>query len=786
MRTQLIAFLLLTSYILSADPEDEPVVEKPVDTVSYSNPKRLYDDSTLVVDKKEVEFDSKVTSKQVVDEMGFGWNLGNTFDAFSDKKQNQGLESETCWGVTKTSEEIIEGLVTKGFKTIRIPVTWHNHLIDKRYTIDPDWMKRVKKVVDWSISKGLYVIINSHHDNAGFSEDPIEYGKGYYPLRKDLEQSTAFLFNVWSQISAAFNNGYDHHLIFESLNEPRPAGTACEWTFKKGDPLCEESASVLNEFNRIILKAIRESGGNNEKRFVMVPPISAAYGSAVTSDFIIPGDKKYNPKNSKLIVSVHMYLPYNFAMNSDMKFKNFEEGYKNEVVGDFKTLYEMFVLKGHHVVIGEMGTVNKNNTESRIKWAKMFIENSRKYQMSAILWDNEAFDNRKSSAEVFGSYHRKDLTWENDTLINTYIKYASTKFIDKPRQEFQESLIDSPMEFNDWTLNFPLGMSAFSTFNSYSKLVISTEDPHSYTPEYRTLILFLGDWSAKLNITEDEMDGSDFYELGSISIREGISKAKITLNEYNMKLAKERGLIIIGYGFTITKITISGPKLAGFEPMKLTRSKEDNQYVNLYFSENATKIADKINFVNPYHNLNEKVKCKLSKKNATVVNCTGLFDFTGEYKIADDKGVVLNSLSLNVVPASGEKYDINNLLETKVNLDDFRMLPTLHFPPSVFSEVDKNTTLVIETGEITIKPSYRTLYLFKGETLNAFILDSLAVNFDVAGDGGIGVSEGKSRVKISLSGIYKDLLNKGLTIKGYGFSVDAVYLTKEKSKPKKE
>ena len=785
MKTQLFALLFLISYILTFAPDD-PVVEKKVDTLTYSNPKLVFDDSTLVIDKKKVEFDKKVTSKQVINEMGFGWNMGNTFDAFSDKKQNQGLESETWWGVTKTTEEMMEGLYSKGFRTIRMPVTWHNHLIDNKYTIDPDWMKRVKKVVDWAISKGLYVILNTQHDNAKLSEDPIEYGKGYYPSRKDLEESTKFLYNVWSQISAAFNNGYDHHLIFESLNEPRPAGTACEWTFKKGDPLCEESASVLNEFNRIILKAIRESGGNNEKRFFMATPYSASYDSAVKSDFIFPSDSKYNPTNPKILLSVHIYRPYNFAMNADMKYTKYEESYKNEIVGYFKTLYEKFILKGHYVVIGEIGTVNKNNTEARIKWAKMFIENSRKYQMCACMWDNENFDNTKSASEVFGNYHRKDLTWENDTLIDTYIKYSSTKFIDNPREEFKSNLMEKPMEFNDWSLNFQLGMDVFSSFNSYSKLCLTTEDPESFTPEYRTMILFLGDWSDKLNITEDEMEGTNFHELGSVGIKKGTNKVKITLNEKNMNLAKERGLIIIGYGFTISKIFISGPKLAGFEPMKLTRSKENEQYVKFYFSENATLFANKLKFVNNYNNLNEKVKCKVSKKNETIINCTGLFDFTGEYRITDDKGVFLTTLSLNVVPASGEKYDINNLIESKVNLDDFRMLPTLHFPPNVLGDVKKDSILVIETDELSLQPSYRSMYLFKGETSNIFHFNSSDVNFNVASDGGIAVSKGKTEVKINLKGVYKEFLDRGFTLKGYGFSVKAVYLQKEKSKKEED
>ena len=772
MKIQALLLISIFFFVFSRAPEDEAVV----DTVTYSNPKITFDDSTLVVDKKEKKFDDKVTSKQVIDEMGFGWNLGNTFDAHSGKKQNEGLESETSWGVDKTTEESIEALYTRGIRTIRIPVTWHNHLIDNSYTIDPEWMERVKTVVDWSISKKLYVILNTHHDNAAFTEAPMKYGQGYYPSRKDLEESTQFLYNVWTQIAAAFNKGYDHHLIFEGLNEPRPMGTKCEWTYTKGDPICEESASILNEFNRIILKAIRESGGNNEKRFYMVTPLAAAYGAAVTSDFIIPGDSKYNPDNSKVLLSVHMYLPYNFAMNADMSFTKFEEAYKNEVVGDFKTLFEKFVLKGHHVVIGEMGTTNKNNTEDRIEWAKMFIENSRKYQMSACLWDNEYFDNSKSPSEVFGHYHRKDLKWENDDLMDAYIDSASTELIDNPREEFKSSLIENPMEFNDWSLNYQLGMGVFSSFNSYSYLCLTTEDPESFEPEYRSMILFLGDWSERINITKEEMKGADFYELGSVSIKKGKNNVTLTLNEKNMKLAKERGLIIIGYGFTISRIYISGPKLAGFEPMTLTKSKDKEQTVKFYFSEDASVLEDGIKFVNNYNDLNKKVECKLSKKDETIIECTGLFDFTGEYGITDDKGVCLTSLSLNVVPEPGKPCDINNLLECKVNLDDFRMLPTIHFPPSVLEDVEKDSTLVIETDDYTLEPSYRTMYLFKGESSNIIRFNSTDVSAKVHADGGISVDEGKNDIRFKLAGYYKDFTDKGFTIKGYGFAVKAVYL----------
>ena len=56
------------------------------------------------------------------------------------------------------------------------------------------------------------------------------------------------------------------------------------------------------------------------------------------------------------------------------------------------------LLKDTNVVIGEMGSVNKNNTQTRNEWAKYYIRNARKFHMSCILWDNRDFDNKKRSS----------------------------------------------------------------------------------------------------------------------------------------------------------------------------------------------------------------------------------------------------------------------------------------------------------------------------------------------------------------------------------------------------
>lgn len=86
---------------------------------------------------------SKMTANEFVKEITVGWNLGNTLDA-TDRK---GLSSETSWGNPKTTKAMIKAVKNAGFNTVRIPVSWGNHL-DSKGKIDKKWLDRVQEVVD--------------------------------------------------------------------------------------------------------------------------------------------------------------------------------------------------------------------------------------------------------------------------------------------------------------------------------------------------------------------------------------------------------------------------------------------------------------------------------------------------------------------------------------------------------------------------------------------------------------------------------------------------------------
>ncbi len=247
-------------------------------------------------------------SIDMVKELKLGWNLGNTLDA-----TGSGLASENAWGQPTTTQEMIDFVKESGFTTIRIPVSWSNHT-DAEYNISENWMDRVEEVVNYAYNAGLYVIINSHHDNSK-----------YYPSDEKIEESCKYLEVIWKQIAERFKD-YDHRLIFEGMNEPRLEGTNKEWWFSSTDPEGVASIKCIVRLNQLFVDTVRASGGNNADRYLMVPSHAASADNALNDAFVMPTDTVEN----RLIVSVHAYSPYDFAMNAN-GYKEWDGSHDNEL-----------------------------------------------------------------------------------------------------------------------------------------------------------------------------------------------------------------------------------------------------------------------------------------------------------------------------------------------------------------------------------------------------------------------------------------------------------------------
>mgnify|MGYP001362522916 CR=1 FL=1 len=179
-----------------------------------------------------------------------GWNLGNTFDAVDANWIADKLQYETAWAGVKTTPQLFETLKSAGFASVRIPVSWHNH-VDADFVIDADWLARVREVIGYALDAGLFVIVNTHHDI-----DPAFV----YPDEAHLESSKAYLTAIWSQLAEAFRDT-DERLIFESLNEPRLKGTSLEWWLNSGDARSAEAVRCINALNQSFVDTVRASGG---------------------------------------------------------------------------------------------------------------------------------------------------------------------------------------------------------------------------------------------------------------------------------------------------------------------------------------------------------------------------------------------------------------------------------------------------------------------------------------------------------------------------------------------
>ena len=89
--------------------------------------------------------------------LGLGWNLGNQLNAVDNwSNPGQVVASETAWGNEPATQATFDGIAAKGFKWVRIPVTWQGHVgAGPDYSIDKAWLDRVEELVGYAMKLKL-------------------------------------------------------------------------------------------------------------------------------------------------------------------------------------------------------------------------------------------------------------------------------------------------------------------------------------------------------------------------------------------------------------------------------------------------------------------------------------------------------------------------------------------------------------------------------------------------------------------------------------------------------
>ncbi|MFT7560186.1 MAG: endoglucanase [Flavobacteriales bacterium] len=311
-----------------------------------------------------------ISAQYAVAQMGKGVNLGQMF------------ESDQHPPTMEKAVPKIDAYYDRGFRNIRIPVTWTEKIADVymanpdtgRVHRDGDRLGVLKEVIDYALSKpGMYVVLNAHHEK-----------------RLKDENRAAVLEQLWHDISDIFKER-DHRLIFEILNEPHLTST---------DPMLPEN---LRKMTELAYKNIRIDDKN---RLIAIGGNQwfAAGEMAKTWPNL---DQVGGGKDSHLMATFHHYDPWEFSGDSQ---GDYADKWTDENISEpMDTMIEWSKTIGNNmpIFIGEWGVgwgsrygeMRCNNI--RLWYSKFDKEYASKKGIATVLWDDggwfKVFDHNTNS-----------------------------------------------------------------------------------------------------------------------------------------------------------------------------------------------------------------------------------------------------------------------------------------------------------------------------------------------------------------------------------------------------
>ncbi|ASB50110.1 cellulase family glycosylhydrolase [Alkalitalea saponilacus] len=315
------------------------------------------------------------TASELAQDILIGWNIGNSLEVPS---------GETGWGNARTTQALIDAVQAAGFNAIRIPCAWNSYADQNTAEIDPNWLARVKEVVDYCINNDMFVIINTHWDGGWLEENP------FYSKQDEINlKFTAF----WEQIATYFRD-YDERLLFAGTNEVRA---------DYGIPTTEH-ITVQQSFNQNFVTTVRSTGGRNAYRNLIVQTYNTNIDHGINFH-VMPEDNVEN----RLFAEVHYYDPYQFALQdsgsgiytvwgeSFIAADSDWWGQEDHVDRQFAKVKSKFVDNDIPVILGEYGAIHRSaltgedyeaHKASREYYLEYVTRSAIQHGLIPFYWDN--------------------------------------------------------------------------------------------------------------------------------------------------------------------------------------------------------------------------------------------------------------------------------------------------------------------------------------------------------------------------------------------------------------
>ena len=397
---------------------------------------------------KEMAFASEALTKtkesasqEYVNAMYPGWNLGNTFDGYD----TGGDRGEESWGNPKVTKELIKAIKDQGFNSIRIPITTEMRIGDAPdYTINQTFLNRYAEVVNWALDEDLYVIIDLHHDSWIYAGN---IGADY-----DNGASLARFSAIWTQLAEYFKD-YPDTVSFEGLNEPQ------FWTGDEANQI-----EINREVNDTFYHIVRNSGGNNETRMLLLPTLDTN-DAQNRCDALYEQISSYHDEN--LIATFHYYGYWPFSTNIAGT-TTMDETVVKELEAAFDRVANTFTKNGIGVICGEYGLLGFDKTLTAVehgevlKYFDYVNYYASKSNITLMLWDN---------GQHFG---RTTLTWSDPSLyavITSAFKGIRTSYTSSDR-----IFLDSSMSENDSTIALTLNGNELTSVSYNGKALTKGTD----------------------------------------------------------------------------------------------------------------------------------------------------------------------------------------------------------------------------------------------------------------------------------------------------------------------
>lgn len=312
---------------------------------------------------------AKIDIQSYVSDMQPGWNLGNTFDSVG--------EDETAWGNPPVTKELIEQIAAQGYKSIRIPITFDQRMANgPSYKIDEDFINRVDTVVNWALDEDLYVMINIHHDSWIW----LESG-----MKNNHDESLGRFVSIWTQLADHFKD-HSTKLMFESINEPRFSGEEAE------------EFAYLKELNTSFFNIVRNSGGNNDIRPLVLPTLDTGSEQHKLNELYQTIKELNDPY---LISTVHYYGFWPFSVNI-AGYTRYDLETETDIINTFDRVHETFVANGIPVILGEYGLLGFDTHTGviqqgeKLKYFEFMTHYAQEKKITHMLWDNGQHFGRES------------------------------------------------------------------------------------------------------------------------------------------------------------------------------------------------------------------------------------------------------------------------------------------------------------------------------------------------------------------------------------------------------